>query len=85
VDSHFGLGDILANAITHGVGAALAVAGAVYLVAVCARGDAWHIVGCAVFVFTWSWSICAPRFITPSSGPGRGTCFIYSITRPSIF
>ena len=46
------LGDILANAITHGIGAVLAVAGAVYLIAASTRGTAWQIVGCAVFATT---------------------------------
>ena len=43
------LGDILANAITHGIGAALAIAGAVCLIVVSTRGSAWDIVGCSVF------------------------------------
>ena len=46
------LGDILANAITHGIGAVLAVAGAMYLVAASTRGTAWLIVSCAVFAIT---------------------------------
>ncbi len=46
------LGDILANAITHGVGAVLAVAGAVYLIAASTRGNVWHIVSCSVFAVT---------------------------------
>ena len=46
------LGDILANAITHGIGAVLAVAGAVYLIAASTRGSAWHIAGCSVFAAT---------------------------------
>ncbi len=46
------LGDILANAITHGVGAVLAVAGAVYLIVASTRGSAWHIVSCSVFAVT---------------------------------
>ncbi len=46
------LGDILANAITHGIGAVLAVAGAVYLIAISTRGTAWLIVSCAVFSLT---------------------------------
>ena len=46
------LGDILANAITHGIGAVLAVAGAVYLIGASMRGTAWHIVSCAVFAVT---------------------------------
>lgn len=43
------LGDILANAITHGIGAALAVAGAVCLMVASARGPGRLIVSCAVF------------------------------------
>jgi hemolysin III len=46
------IGDILANAITHGVGAALATIGAVYLVLSAARGSAWVFVSCAVFAAT---------------------------------
>lgn len=46
------LGDILANAITHGIGAAFAVAGAVYLIAASARGTPWLIVSCSVFSTT---------------------------------
>ena len=46
------LADILANAITHGMGAVLALAGGIYLVAVSTRGSAWHVVSCAVFAFT---------------------------------
>jgi hemolysin III len=43
------LGDILANAITHGVGAALALVGAVYLIVASRRGDAWLIVSCSIY------------------------------------
>ena len=49
---HANLGDILANAITHGVGAILAAAGGAYLIAVSTRGDAWQIAGCTVFAVT---------------------------------
>ncbi len=52
METHYRLGDILANAITHGVGAALAVVGAVYLVAASTRGSAWLVVSCAVFAST---------------------------------
>jgi hypothetical protein len=38
------LGDILANAITHGIGLGFAVVGAVYLIAASARGPALVIV-----------------------------------------
>ena len=43
------LGDILANAITHGVGAVLAVVGAVYLIVVSTRGNAWLVASCAIY------------------------------------
>ncbi len=46
---HESLGDILANAITHGVGAALAIAGAVYLIAASTHGSAKQIAACSVF------------------------------------
>src|ERR1039458_4340989 len=46
------LGDILANAITHGIGAVLAVVGAVYLIAASARGTAWQIASCTIFAST---------------------------------
>ena len=46
------LGDILANAITHGIGAVFAVAGAVYLIAAASQGTAWLIVSCSVFSTT---------------------------------
>jgi hemolysin III len=46
------LGDLLANAITHGVGAAFAIAGAVYMVSASTRGTAWVTVSCSVFAAT---------------------------------
>src|ERR1035441_7601030 len=46
------LGDILANAITHGIGAALAIAGAAYLIVISTRGSARLIVSCSVFSAT---------------------------------
>ena len=50
--THYRLGDILANAITHGVGAVLAIAGAAYLIAVSARGSSWLVVSCSIFAGT---------------------------------
>ena len=50
--THFHLGDILANAITHGVGVVLAIAGSVYLIMSCAHASAWVIASCSVFAFT---------------------------------
>ncbi len=49
VHPHHELGDILANAITHGIGAALAIAGAAYLIVASTRGSALVIVSCAIF------------------------------------
>jgi hemolysin III len=49
VHAHSNLGDILANAITHGIGAGLAIAGAVFLTVASTRGSARLIVSCAVF------------------------------------
>jgi hemolysin III len=43
------LGDIIANSVKHGVGAALAVAGAVALVVTAVGGTAWQIASCSVF------------------------------------
>jgi hemolysin III len=49
VQSEYRLGDILANAITHGVGAALALVGAAYLIIVSTRGSVWLVVSCAIY------------------------------------
>jgi hemolysin III len=49
VQTHYKLGDILANAITHGIGAVFAVAGAVYLISASTRGTVWLVVSCSVF------------------------------------
>jgi hemolysin III len=49
VNAQQGLGDILVNTITHGMGAVLAIAGAVVLVVSSAGGSTRLIVGCAVF------------------------------------
>ena len=46
-------GDILANAITPGVGAALAIAGAAYLITVAAmRGGAMRVTACSIYAAT---------------------------------
>lgn len=50
--SEFHLGDILANAITHGIGAGLAIAGAVCLIVASTRGSALVIVSCSIFSAT---------------------------------
>ncbi|MGA2438767.1 MAG: hemolysin III family protein, partial [Acidobacteriaceae bacterium] len=50
--TEYRLGDILANAITHGVGAAFAVAGAAVLIVRASHGDAWLIVSCSIYAAT---------------------------------
>jgi hemolysin III len=48
--SRYSLGEEIANSVSHGVGALLAVTGLVVLTVLAAlRGNAWHIVGCSVF------------------------------------
>ncbi len=46
------LGDILANAITHGVGAAFALAGAAYVIMASTHGNAWQLIGCSIYGVT---------------------------------
>ncbi len=50
--SPYKLGDILANAITHGIGAVLAIAGAVYLIAASTQGSLTLVLSCTVFSVT---------------------------------
>jgi len=52
VHETYRLGDILANSITHGVGAALALVGATYLIIASTRGSASIIASCSVFAST---------------------------------
>jgi len=52
VNGKYGLGEILANAITHGIGAVLALAGAVWLIVASTRGNVWVVVSCAVYAGT---------------------------------
>lgn len=52
MQTHYQLGDILANAITHGIGAMLAIVGAIVLIAASAQGTASLLVSCSVFSFT---------------------------------
>jgi hemolysin III len=47
---HFTLGEIIANAVTHGIGAALAIAGLAVMVAFASLyGDVWHIVSVSIY------------------------------------
>ncbi|MGA2046709.1 MAG: hemolysin III family protein [Terracidiphilus sp.] len=52
METHFNLGEILANAITHGIGAIFAVVGAIYLIAASTRGSGWVVLSCSVFSAT---------------------------------
>ena len=52
VQSRYHLGDILANAITHGIGAVLAIIGAIVLIAASTRGTARLVVSCVIFSVT---------------------------------
>jgi len=52
VQSHYHLGDILANAITHGIGAVLAIIGAIALIAASTRGSTRLVLSCTVFSVT---------------------------------
>jgi hemolysin III len=52
VPQHENLGDTLANAITHGAGAVLAIAGAVVLIVASTRGSGWHVAACSIFAGT---------------------------------
>ena len=48
--SRYSLGEEIANSVSHGIGALLAVGGLVFLTVLAAlRGNVWHIVGCSVF------------------------------------
>jgi hemolysin III len=49
VQEQYRLGDLLANSITHGVGAVFAIAGAAYLISVSTRGTAWTVVSCSIY------------------------------------
>ena len=46
------LGDLLANSITHGVGAVFAIAGAAYLIVASTRGTARIVVSCSIYAAT---------------------------------
>ena len=49
-ESDYSLGEEIANSVTHGIGAGLAITGLVYLVYYSAvYGSAWHIVSCAIY------------------------------------
>ena len=52
VQPHYHLGDILANAITHGIGAVLAIVGAIVLIAASTRGTASLVASCTIFSIT---------------------------------
>lgn len=49
---YYHLADILANAITHGIGAVLALAAGAYLIVASTRGTPWLVASCTVFAST---------------------------------
>ena len=52
MEAEIAVGDILANAISHGIGLFFAVLGAIYLIHASLRGDARVVAGCSVFAGT---------------------------------
>jgi hemolysin III len=53
IASGYTLGEEIAHAVTHGLGLLLSIVGlAVLVMTASVRGDAWHVVGCAVFGVT---------------------------------
>ncbi len=52
VKTEIRLGEILANAISHGIGLFLALAGAAYLIHASMRGDRWVVASCSIFAGT---------------------------------
>ncbi len=52
MQAQFKLGEILANAISHGIGALAALVGAAYLIAASAHSSPWIHASCAVFSVT---------------------------------
>jgi len=72
--SRYSVGEEVANAITHGLGAALSIAALAILATLAGkRGDAWHVVSVAFMGQRWSFST-APQASTtacPHPGPKR--------------
>ena len=67
----YSLGEELAHSITHGIGAALSIAGLVLLVTLAAiRGDAWHVVGCSMFGATLVFLYTASTLYHSITHPG---------------
>ena len=52
VENQHTVGNIIVNAVTHGLGAVLAIAGAATLIVASARGNSWQIAGCTAFGVT---------------------------------
>ena len=67
----YSLGEELAHSITHGIGAALSIAGLVLLVTLAAiRGDAWHVVSCSIFGATLVFLYTASTLYHSITHPG---------------
>ena len=77
-------GEEIANAITHGVGAVLSLAGLVVMVALAAlHSGVWQVIGCSIYAS----SLLILYLISTlyhSLTPARSECFKSSITAPSF-
>ncbi len=76
MQNNYRLGDILANSITHGVGAALAIAGAAYLIVVSTHGSAWMVVSCSIFASTL---VLVYACFAPRSGGVDSLCIVWTL------
>ena len=83
--TEYRLGDTIANSVTHGVGAALALAGAVVLVVTAVGGTAGRLPVARFLAVPWCWSMSARRCITRSSALAHVTCCESLIIRQSSF
>jgi hemolysin III len=83
-DPSYTLGEEIAHAVTHGLGLVLSIGGlAVLVVAASTRGDAWHVVGAAVFGATLVLLYAASTLYHSIQHPGRSGCSSSSTGPPS--
>lgn len=69
--TRYSFGEELAHSITHGLGAALSIAGLAVLVTLAAvRGDAWHVASCAIFGATLVFLYTASTLYHSITHPG---------------
>src|SRR5208337_2828622 len=79
------LDDIIANSVTHGIGAGLAFAGTVVLVVTTVGGRLGRLPVARFLAVHWCWSMSALLCITRSFAPARVTFCKSLIIRQSIF